>query len=840
MLKYGTSNHTVLTRKTGHEIMKIKILPTPLKSKFFRIFIPLSIAISTGNLYAQNAAENALSIMNQKIPQEKVYLLLSQDQFAAGETAYFNAYVYQGYESSAISTTLFVELLDQNKKSVSKTLIPLYDGQGFGSLTIPEKLQEDVYYIRSYTTWMLNFPEKFQFLKPVEVFNPSSEKKLVKDEKTKWTATLHPESGVLLNGVESKIAVRLHSEGTPPSEWSGFVTSNTDPSKPIANFKNLDGNVALFNLIPETGKTYSVTVKDNLGQESIIPLQQSKDSGINLKVENLPESIKYTIRSKSESDEAQKFKMIGTVNSVLVYKANITKRKGVDASSEIPMKDFPNGVLQLTIFDQSENVVAKRLVFMKPNHIEVQKPNITVTSKNLAPRGENEFDVNYTEGFSDYAIVVNPIDKDDNPDRNNFISNLYLAGDLSSKIFDPSQYFQKNTNTAALDALLISENWERFDWESLVNGKFPTLKYTPENYISYTGLVTTNGRPAVNKLVSLVFDSPDAGNSVSQQVTDSNGKFVIDNMNFTDNTKVSYLLETGKNDYTQVFFQPNNQFVAYTSSLPKIGYHLETRNKNEPVPTKVSQYVASRDLNKKVNEKVYNIEEVKIKGRLQDKTKKLDEELSSGLFRGNSDKIFDFVNEDQIVGGFTNIIQWLQGRVAGLQVKYESDGTGSTTYVPYLRNTKADIYVDEMKMDAGMLNTINPSTIAMVKVIRNFLGGANSSGTAIAVYTKRGDMGNSQDKEPNMNLNAGNNFSVLRGFQAETEFNNLDYASSSAQNINGDFRKLLYWNPMFSVPYGDMSNFRFYNNDEAKKYRITIISVNKDLDAPLFYEEVIQ
>ncbi len=807
---------------------------TPLFSLIL-IFLTSFFAV----LKSQNRAEQALQIFQEKIPQEKVYLLLSQDQFAAGETALFKAYVYHDYEISTISTTLFVELLDKNKKSVSKTLIPLYDGQGHGTIAIPEKLQEDTYYIRSYTTWMLNFPEKFQFLKAVQVYNPTSDQKLVKDEKTTWNATLHPESGVLISGVKSKIAVRLHTKGTPPSEWSGFVTESGDPSKKIAEFKNLDGNVALFNITPEKGKKYSVTVLDNKGQQSVTELPESIDSGINLITENLPESIKYTLRSRSTNAEPQKYKIIGTVNSIVVYKANITKKNETDISSEIPMKDFPNGILQLTLFDLNENVVAQRLVFMKPNQIDVKTPNLKQVTKNLQPRGENEFDLNFTEGFSDYAILVNPIDKDDNPDANTFISNLYLTADLSAKIFAPSQYFQKNANTAALDALLISEKWERFDWESLVNGKFPTLKYMPENYISYTGLVTSNGKPAQNKLVNLIFDSPDAGNSITQQVTDMNGKFIIDNMNFTENMKVSYLLDSGKNDYVQVFFQPNNQFVAYTGTLPEAGYHLETRNKNEPLPTKVSQYLASRDINKKVNEKIHDIEEVKITGKLREKTKKLDEQLSSGMFRGNSDKIFDFVNENQLIAGQTNIIQWLQGKVAGLQVKYEADETGMMTYIPYLRNSKADIYLDEMRMDPGSMSSVSPENVAMVKILRNFMG-SNSSGTAIAIYTKRGDMGRNKEKEVNPNLNAGNNFSMLRGFQPETEFNNLDYSGVRAQNINGDFRKMLYWNPLFTVPYGEMSNFRFYNNDEAKKYRITIISVDKSVGVPLFYEEVVE
>src|ERR1051325_1567038 len=106
--------------------------------------------------------EKAIEQLYKNYPQEKVVLSLSQPQYLAGETIYFKAYVLTGYEPSSISTNLYTELYDKDKHLLDKQIVPLLKGSGDGSFTVPASMAEDVYYIRAYTYWMLNFDEAFQ------------------------------------------------------------------------------------------------------------------------------------------------------------------------------------------------------------------------------------------------------------------------------------------------------------------------------------------------------------------------------------------------------------------------------------------------------------------------------------------------------------------------------------------------------------------------------------------------------------------------------------------------------------------------------------------------------
>jgi hypothetical protein len=113
----------------------------------------------------------------------------------------------------------------------------------------------------------------------------------------------------------------------------------------------------------------------------------------------------------------------------------------------------------------------------------------------------------------------------------------------------------------------------------------------------------------------------------------------------------------------------------------------------------------------------------------------LNDRYASGLFKSADGTIFDIENET--VGPYLNILDWLEGRVAGLQVFVSKSGVR----VPVIRGSVATIFVDEMRMDAPFLNSLPVTNIGMIKVIKGPFAGAvgNGGGGTIAIYTIRGE-----------------------------------------------------------------------------------------------------
>jgi hypothetical protein len=111
-----------------------------------------------------------------------------------------------------------------------------------------------------------------------------------------------------------------------------------------------------------------------------------------------------------------------------------------------------------------------------------------------------------------------------------------------------------------------------------------------------------------------------------------------------------------------------------------------------------------------------------------------DAQVSSGPFTDVfNTRIFDGL-EGQFLG-FFNILSYLQGRVAGLQIQQ----FGTDYYLQWRGQTTA-IYLDQIAVDAKTISTIPLVDIAMIKVFSPPFFGAptGGGGGAVAIYTKRG------------------------------------------------------------------------------------------------------
>lgn len=797
-----------------------------------RIIFLLCMFVFLSILKAQNKAEKALETFSAKYPQEKIHLVFNKNSFVAGENLWLKSFVFSGYELSPISTSMFVELYDSNKTQISKKILPLLNGQGNGSFALPENLKEGVYYIRAYTTWMTNFSEDFQALRQIIVYNPSSPEKLVVDEASKWTASVFPESGTFIDGINTKFAVRLHSKGITPSDWNGYVVDTEKPDVKLTTFKGFDQNVGTFSLTPKTGVKYQVILSDSKDNRQVVDLPYVSDSGINLQVSTGNDAVKFSVKSKNIAPGTV-YKVIGTIGNQMVFKVNSDKI--LEKTYSIPAEQLINGILLLTVFDEKENIIAQRLTFVQPGLLKIKKPEIQSLKLNESPRASNSFMISPDQNNAAYSVMVMDGSSESTEDENNFLSTLWLTGDITSKIYTPSQYFTPNHNPEALDALLISEKWKRFDWRTMMSGTFPVISNKPQPYISYKGKVTVMGKPAANTEVNLLFQMPEQGTKLTQIKTDTNGFFTLKGLVFEDSIKFSYQLNDPKipKEQVQVIFQPDYSFVPLKKSLPESGYTLVQRQSEDQLSEPVKRYIATKNTQTSIYEKATLIEEVKLKARKKDKTKELNEKLSSPLFRSMNENVFDFVNDNNSAQGYINILQWLQGRVAGLTIE-----SSMGNYIPKLRGANINIYLDEMRVDASQVSSIPISDIALVKIIKDYFAGGSGGGNgAIAIYTRRGgDTGSINDTSVPTQLKQ----TVLHGFDKETPFVSPDYNDQNFSTISKDLRTTLYWNPYVEAETKDQTGIQFFNNDDAKNFKIIIMGFDEKDLVPIYYNEIVK
>ncbi len=133
-----------------------------------------------------------------------------------------------------------------------------------------------------------------------------------------------------------------------------------------------------------------------------------------------------------------------------------------------------------------------------------------------------------------------------------------------------------------------------------------------------------------------------------------------------------------------------------------------------------------------------------VRHQLPDREQELNKKYTSGLFSAPDADYFDLEN-DATTGSaisYINVLDWLQGRVAGLQVY-----TVRNLKIPVIRNSVAAVFVDEMRVDPGFLNLLPVADIAMIKVMKTPTALFwNAPGGAIAIYTKQGEAEESEEE----------------------------------------------------------------------------------------------
>lgn len=762
-------------------------------------------------LSAQSKAEAALQAYYKKHPVEKIFIQYNNESYMAGESMRLKCYVFLGYLPTNLSTNLYLELYNQEKELLDKLMIPLLNGIGEGGFELNGQLPEGVYYIRAYTTWMLNFDENFPYLHSFLIYNPQSDRQ-IKAKPVSWVAQAFAESGQLLAGIENKLTVRLFTETFLPESWQGVIKEKLDSTKEIVRFSSINQEVASFQFVPEANKIYIATITDNTGRTRSISLPNVRSSGVLLKAKQAGDTIICKLLFRGLQAKGQKYILLGQMQHELMYKTTIEIRDSI-VNVKLPITGLTNGILHLTLFNDKEQPLAERLVFV---HTDSRaSTHIQFDTLSFAPRAINSLLLNVDSvSLNSYTVMVSDVSMP--VAKENLLSSLWLSNAIIYKPYHPAWYFndQNLFHKEALDALLVSEKWRWFSWKNIMEGRFPNLAYQSDYYLSYTGTVFRFKKLQLNKPVNLIFNFSDSSTAFGQFHTDSSGSFQIDGVLFTDTAKVFFMLNSKKYSAKDIhiIFEKNNKFKKLLGSMPKSSYALFRRQPLDTLSPTINRRMQVLNNQFLVERRYKSLEEVVVRAKKLSAKEQLNKRLSSTIFRSFDEVVFDFENENHSIPLGSDILSWVRARVSGF------------SFTEY-NNIPVSVYVDEVLANAGA-EMPPASEIAMIKVFRNSTAGIHN-GKVIAIYTRRGDGGSSRGM-PQV---------TLAGYKVQKPVLRFDYSDELFGIIEEDKRELLCWETTLHHKDG-RSSIRFYNNDVSKAFRVIVTGFTKD-GQPVYWEKVV-
>lgn len=794
------------------------------------VFLLLLLAAYTSTFSQQ--FDTLFAIQRQADPQEKIYVQFDKSYYNVGETIWFKAYLFTGIELSEASKNFYADLLDENGKVLSRKTAPVTFGGAASSFDIDSNYAKGMVYFRAYTIPMLNGDTSFLYTKALRIIT-SRQAVATAISARPPTLSFMPEGGDLIAGLPTVVAFITTNQKGGPVNISGTVKDNAGAIT-IANFQTLQNGMGRFTLTAEAGKTYTATWKDEGGKTYTTPLPAAKVQGINLKITDEEGGKRFTILRTADATEVQKkLHIVGYMSQRLIYMATVNLANKINASGVFPTKDLPSGILQITVFDSSYKPVAERVAFVN-NHDYEFDADVFMATKNTAPRSLNQIEIVVSDTVpANLSLAVTDADlNESNTYDDNIVSHLLLTGDLRGQIANPYYYFFSTSDSAAihLDLVMLTHGWRRYNWEAVLAGKAPAPRFKESNYLSLSGKVAGMSAGSFSPDLQLVgiLQTADSAKNFMNLPVNRQGQIFTDGLVFFDNAKLYFNFNKKNMSFDKSMLTVDNglrkdYYRVIPDTMTKLG--LPDIDAVALANNAKVNLIAQR-ANRQFSLKAHELGNVVVKGKIKTAKEKMDETYTSGLFAGGmAAASFDLVN-DPLASAYMDIFQYLQGKVAGLQIT-----TGGGTPTLSWRGGTPALYLNEMQTDASMISSTPVSDIAFVKIFRPGESIASGGGGGvISIYTRRGG-----DQQPDPNARTLS-YVQLTGYSPIKQFYSPDYTKANERDAYDDVRSTLYWNPFIILDKTRKRiHLQFYNNDVTKHFRLVMEGINAE--GKLFHVE---
>ncbi len=763
---------------------------------------------------AQNI-ENTLATYAKDYAQGKMYLQYDKSSYVAGETIWFKDYLIKEMFPDDESKTVYIDWLGENGNILLHSVCAVENASTNGQFEIPENYTGHFIHVRAYTKWMLNFDSSFLYNHEIKIL--SDEKMASQRIKIIPELYFFPEGGDAIAGMTNKIAFKANDQYGRPVSIKGVIKDNS--SSVIDSLKIIHNGMGYFFIFPHEGQTLSASWEDENGNQHTTPLPVIKNSGVGLRV-TISGSNRIFLVSASPASSLTDVHILGTMYEHQIFKLDETLENG-KAEGTIPTESLPSGILTITVFDQQWKPLAERITYVN-NEDYLFKPEVNVVEKGLNKRSKNDLEISVPDNITANLSVSVTDAKLGNDNSDNIISHLLLTGELKGKVYDPTYYFLNNSDSIRqqLDLVMLTHGWRRFDWQKVVQGKFPLIKYQKDtSYLSLSGKVIGATTQQLKKAgdIILMLTQNNSGTQTFTIPVQPNGYFNDPSLILFDTAHIFYDFATKKTmGRISVQFMPDilppfsNYFSApyltnnYSDSANH--YHLQLSKEAEDQ----MQYF-----------KGIILENINIKSRIRSNLQQINDKYTTGVFKGGNATELD-LEDDPLSTSYTDIVSYIQGKVPSLYYDYVAQ-----KFV-WMRNRAGEngpaLYLNELGTSYGVLSSISVANVAYIKVFRpGFVGGAGSgTGGAIVIYTKIG-----KDGEPVSYLKGLNNHTV-NGYTVVREFYSPDY-DTLAINNKKDIRTTLYWNPAVTTsPQQNKVDLTFFNNDFTDEFRVIIEGMTND------------
>ncbi|SDD91228.1 hypothetical protein SAMN05216464_10321 [Mucilaginibacter pineti] len=640
---------------------------------------------------------------------------------------------------------------------------------------------------------------------------------------TNYDVQFFPEGGQLTNGILTRVAFKaIDSKGLGADAQGNIID---DKGTEVAKLTTAHLGMGVFNLVPETGKSYIANINFADGSKASYRLPRVQAMGINLVVNNNQDSIVVKINANDlflQRKKNKSFYLVAQSGGVIYYAAS-TVLQNMVYSANIPTSKFPTGLLQVTLFSSGGYALCERLVFIQHNDqlnlsLKTDKPSYTARQNvKLSFLAKNSAAVPVAGSFSVAVLDDATVPTDENNEWT-ILSNLLLTSELKGYIEKPNYYFNKPDKEKLfnLDVLMLTQGYHRFSYDDILADKVPQIFVAPEQGIDVSGILRTNsGLPVGKGSVRLLI--PDK-NFSAETITDMSGNFKFSNVMVQDTSKITlsarnnpngkYMVINVNGEIFQKLSKNNNIADEVVNIDSTIRPYLENSRKQAATSKVLKEVVIkAKTIVKKKSHNDYG-------GTFSGLSVQADHEISSAMLKDCPD-----------------LLNCLSTLAMGLT--YVDNNFYVTRDYNAGNKKPVQVYVDAMQVDVSFLASMSGSEVESVEIfLKDGLSNINrlnqTNGVMIinkkVIKKEKISFAQLQALIPKQNVVTF----AIQGYTKAKEFYIPKYDVNKSSTVGLDLRNTLYWNPKIITDKTGAATFNFFNSDARGSYRAIVEGIDSE------------
>ncbi len=642
---------------------------------------------------------------------------------------------------------------------------------------------------------------------------------VIPDPNNQNSIQIFPESGELVNNILSKTGFKILSPNGLGKKAKIKVVEENQTT--VADFETNSLGMGSIPLVLQTGKKYVATALFEDGSSTSASLPPVQNSGYVLTVNSvLKDKIAAQLSATADLVNGKDIYLIAQYNGLVLHAAK-QKLNGAEILFNIPKKNLPSGVLQLSILTDQMIPIMERLVFnynttstLLPVSVELNKLSFSTRDKVIANLSVKYEDSDTTRFAALSASVVNLSKVDSTTDRyySSIVSELLLKSDLRGFIERPNYYFADLTNIklTELDNLMLIQGWRKLDWKNYTSTA--TAAFLPEKGLTIAGTIKKTARKAVvpNAKVTII---PTSNMLLSiDTLTDNNGRFSFDELLFADSVKF-IVTGDGPKEKKRVDIVIDNPLTPPPNASKDQPLLLNDINTTLLTQLKNSQQFLGELEAAGIIEKSIRLEEVQVN---RVRTTKADKNSRNLNGPGNADQV---ISADELSGCAT-FAQCLNGRLNGVIFR------NGIPYSTRSMNSPMQVVLDGMYIEPEQIDMINTADIASVEVLRSIgntaIYGMYGGNGVIVITSKSGDAISSSYTP------TGIVTITPKGLYVPRTFFKPQYDATIQNKLTRDLRTTIAWEPNLITPKDGKTHFEFFTSDEPGTYKLTVEGISMD------------